>query len=206
MSDSLIRGLQRFRREAFPGYREHFRELVAAGQRPGTLFIGCSDSRVLPDLLTGSGPGDLFVARNVGALVPPHDPHAGEHEAAAAIEYAVAVLGVRDIVVCGHSHCGAVRALYEPPDVPAPNLERWLGLARPAALPAGDGPPDEGTLRETERRSVALQLGRLAEYSIVRERTEAGDLALHGWHYILEEGRVDALDLESGRFHPVAVD
>lgn len=203
MSDNLIRGLRQFRREAFPGYREHFRELVASGQRPGTLFIGCSDSRVLPDLLTASGPGDLFVSRNVGALVPPHDPDAGEHEAAAAIEYAVSVLAVRDIVVCGHTHCGAVRALYEPPDVPAPNLERWLDLARPAALPADGGAPDEDTLRETERRSVALQLERLADYPVVRERVEAGKLALHGWHYILEEGRVDALDVESGAFRPV---
>ncbi|MDP2481394.1 MAG: carbonic anhydrase [Candidatus Palauibacterales bacterium] len=206
MSDSLIRGLQRFHREAFPGYREHFRELVAAGQRPGTLFIGCSDSRVLPDLLTDSGPGDLFVSRNVGALVPPHDPEVGEHEAAAVIEYAVAVLGVRDVVVCGHSHCGAVRALYEPPGVSAPNLERWLELARPAVMPLADGQLDEDTLRETERRNVALQLERLADYPLVRERVEAGELALHGWHYILEEGRVDALDLESGRLHPEAAD
>lgn len=201
MPDSLIRGLRRFRREAFPRYRERFRRLVEEGQRPGTLFIGCSDSRVVPGLLTGASPGELFVARNVGALVPPFDPAAGGHETAAAVEYAVRVLEVADVVVCGHSHCGAVRALYEPPPVPVPNVERWLELARAARVEdAPAGTLDEETLRRTEKRSVALQLERLAAYPIVRERVEAGGLALHGWHYLLEEGRVEMLDVERGEF------
>jgi carbonic anhydrase len=199
MTKSLVQGMQRFRREAFPRYRERFRQLVQEGQRPSTLFIGCSDSRVLPSLLTDAGPGDLFVARNVGAFVPPHDPGTGGRETAAAIEYAVQVLGVSDIVVCGHSHCGAVRALYEPPAAPTPNLERWLEMARDAAI---DAPLDEALLRRTERRSIALQLARLSSYPAVRERIEAGTLALHGWHYLLEEGRVDVLDMESGEFRP----
>lgn len=215
MPEELIRGLRRFRREAFPRYRERFRRLVEEGQRPGTLFVGCSDSRVLPDLLTDAAPGDLFVARNVGALVPPFDPDAGGHETAAAVEYAVQVLEVSDIVVCGHSHCGAVRALYEPPSVEAPNLERWLALAREARVEIESGrglasergleartPVDAATLRRTERRSVALQLGRLAEYPMVRDRVGAGELALHGWHYLLEEGRVEVLDAERGEFRP----
>lgn len=201
MPDELIRGLTRFRREAFPRYRERFRELVADGQRPGTLFIGCSDSRVLPDLLTDASPGDLFVARNVGAFVPPYDPDEGGHETAAAVEYAVGVLGVTDIVVCGHSHCGAVRALYEPPAVEAPNLERWLRMAREARVNGGeDGAVEEATLRRTERRSIALQLGRLGDYPMVEQRVASGDLALHGWHYLLEEGRVEILDAERGEF------
>ena len=201
MSESLLRGLRTFRREVFPEYRERFRRLVEEGQRPGTLFIGCSDSRVVPSLLTDASPGDLFVARNVGALVPPFDPDAGAHETAAAVEYAVRVLEVDDVVVCGHSHCGAVRALYEPPPVPVPNVERWLEMAREAKLEGvPDGPPDETTLRRTERRSVALQLDRLAAYPVVRERVEEGALALHGWHYLLEEGRVEVLDVERGDF------
>lgn len=203
MPEDLIRGLRTFRREAFPRYRERFRRLVEEGQRPGTLFVGCSDSRVLPDLLTDASPGDLFVARNVGALVPPFDPDAGGHETAAAVEYAVQVLEVSDIVVCGHSHCGAVRALYEPPPVEAPNLERWLGMAREARVELEAGTSvDEATLRHTERRSIALQLGRLAEYPMVRDRVGEGELALHGWHYLLEEGRVEVLDAESGEFRP----
>lgn len=203
MAEQLIRGLRRFRREAFPRYREHFEQLVARGQSPRTLFIGCSDSRVLPDLLTDAGPGDLFVARNVGAFVPPFDAGEGEHGTAAAIEYAVQVLEVADIVVCGHSHCGAVRALYEPPDVEAPNLERWLELGRDARL---DGPVEEALLRRTEQRSIALQVGRLTGYPPVRERVEAGTLALHGWHYLIGEGRVEALDVERGGFRPVEED
>lgn len=203
MDESLEQGLRRFRREVFPRQRERFRELVEEGQHPGTLFIGCCDSRVVPTLLTGAGPGDLFVARNVGALVPPHDPDGGGHETAAAIEYAVGVLAVSRVVVCGHSHCGAIRALYEPPAGPAPNLERWIGLARDAAVePPPDGPPGPELLRRTERRSVALQVERLATYPGVREAVDDGRLALHGWHYVLEEGRVDRLDPESGEFEP----
>lgn len=207
MSERLNLGLERFRDDTFPRYRELYHELVAEGQRPSTLFIGCSDARVVPHLLVDASPGDLFVARNVGAFVPPFDPGAGHHETAAAVEYAVGILEVSHIVVCGHSHCGAVRALYEPPETPAPNLARWLELGREARLevPDGSGPPGEGapgeeTLRRTERRSVALQLGRLAEYPMVKQRTEEGALALHGWHYVLEEGRVDVLDVDRGDF------
>lgn len=200
MSDRLLRGLERFRDDTFPRYRELYHELVADGQHPSTLFIGCSDARVVPHLLVDASPGDLFVARNVGAFVPPFDPAAGHHETAAAVEFAVGILEVSHIVVCGHAHCGAVRALYEPPEVPAPNLARWLELGREARLevsggsgPPGEDEPSEETLRRTERRSVALQLERLAHYPMVRERTEDGGLALHGWHYLLEEGRVDVL-------------
>lgn len=204
MSDHLMRGLERFQSETFAHWEERFAELVAEGQHPSILFIGCADSRVVPHLLTDAGPGDLFVARNVGAFVPPFDPDAGHNETAAAVEYAVQVLGVSDIVVCAHTHCGAIRGLYEPPEAPAPNLARWLELGAEARVERpGDGEPlDEGTLRRTERRSVALQLGRLADYPMVRERTGDGRLALHGWHYVLEEGRVDVLDVDRGEFRP----
>lgn len=208
MPEHLIRGLQRFRRETFRRYEEQFRELVAEGQRPATLFIGCSDSRVVPDLLLDASPGELFTARNVGAFVPPFDPETGLHGTAAAVEYAVQVLGVSDIVVCAHSHCGAIRGLYEPPEAPAPNLARWLELGREARLDEahGEGAPSEDTLRRTERRSVVLQLQRLAAYPAVRERTGAGSLALHGWHYVIEDGRVDVLDVERGGFVPAVED
>lgn len=205
MSERLMRGVRAFRSEIFPRHRDRFRELVAEGQRPHTLFITCSDSRVVPCLLTGAGPGELFVVRNVGAFVPPFDPSAGGHETAAAVEFAVRVLEVDDVVVCGHSHCGAVRALYDPPRGEAPNLERWLTMAREATVELEGGTTvDEGRLRRTERRSIALQLGRLAEYPVVRERVGEGKLALHGWHYLLEEGRVGVLDAEDGEFRPPA--
>ncbi|WP_298393387.1 carbonic anhydrase [uncultured Azonexus sp.] len=195
--DDLLQSLNRFERRFFPRYREHFRLLVKNGQHPRMLFIGCSDSRVVPYLLTGAGPGELFVVRNVGNLVPIwSDEHVG-HGTAAAVEYAVAVLGVRDIVVCGHSHCGAIRALYDDHDLALPNLNAWLDFARPAVLPVS---VSEEALRRTEQRSVVLQLERLLEYPMVRQGVETGRLFLHGWHYLIEAGKVLVLDVERGSF------
>src|SRR3954447_15728206 len=134
MSQQLVEGLQRFRRESFPKFREHYQRLVSEGQRPNTLFIGCADSRVVPDLLTSALPGDLFVVRNIGAFVPPFEPDNGFHGTSAGIEFATIVLEVKDIVVCGHSHCGAVRALYTPPREDTPHIARWLELARAARV------------------------------------------------------------------------
>src|SRR5687767_5444187 len=128
----LLDGLRRFRLEYFPRFREHYQRLVADGQQPSTLFLGCADSRVVPDLLTSALPGDLFVIRNVGNLVPPFEPDAGYHGTSAGIEFATFVLGVKDIVVCGHSHCGAIRALFTPLRTDTPHISRWLELARPA--------------------------------------------------------------------------
>jgi carbonic anhydrase len=200
MPNQLIDGLRRFHRETFPRYREHYQRLVKDGQRPSVLFIGCADSRVVPDLLTGVLPGELFVLRNVGNFVPPFDLSGGYHGVAAGIEFGTSVLGVTDIVVCGHTHCGAIRALYEPLEGATPHVQRWLELAHDAKL---HGHVDEPLLRQTERRSIALQLERLLSYPMVRARVEAGTIGLHGWHYILEEGRIDALDIATGEFAPV---
>lgn len=201
MPGRLIEGLRRFRAEHFPQYREHYERLVAEGQSPSTLFIGCSDSRVVPDLLTDSLPGDLFVLRNVGNLIPPYEEDSSFHGVSAGIEYATEVLGVSDIVVCGHTHCGAIRSLYDPPPQTTPHVSHWLELARAAAL---DEPLSEAVLRRTEQRSTALQLTRLLTFPMVVERVERGQLSLHGWHYVIEEGRVDILDVERGTFTPAA--
>ncbi len=200
MPRHLIEGLQRFRRETFPRYRDHYRRLVEEGQKPSVLFIGCADSRVVPDLLTDTGPGELFLVRNVGAFVPPFEPDGAFHGTAAGIEFAVLNLQVTDIVVCGHSHCGAVRALYDPPGPDSPHLARWLELARAARV--GDA-PDEDALRRAEQRSIALQVARLMTYPFVADRVAAGTLSLHGWHYIIEDGRVLVLDVGREAFVPV---
>ncbi len=197
MPEKLIEGLKRFRKEHFPRFKEHFETLVSEGQRPRTLFIGCSDSRIVPDLLTDSAPGDLFIVRNMGNFIPPFEPDEGFHGTSAGIEFAVLNLGVKDIVVCGHSDCGAIRALYTPPNIATPHITKWLGLAREAILP---GPLDPGVLRRTEQRSLVLQLERLMGYPMVRERVEMGSLCLHGWYYVIEEGRVYVLDVASGGF------
>ena len=195
--DEIARRLRRFQTRYFPRYRNRFRQLVEGGQHPTTLFIGCSDSRIVPYLLTDSGPGELFVVRNVGNLVPPFDASQGYHGTAAAIEFAVLNLGVRDIVVCGHSHCGAVRALYNEVHPEAHHMRVWLELARDAALPVLES---EEALRRTEQRSVILQLERLMDYPMVARRVEDGRLFLHGWYYVIEEGVVQVLDVGRGAF------
>lgn len=203
MPDELLERLRNFRNDAFPTQRSLFRHLVDHGQQPMTLFIGCSDSRLVPYLLTGAGPGELFLVRNVGAFVPPYDQSYGFHGTAAAIEYAVLNLSVKRIIVCGHSHCGAIRALYGEVPVAAQNLARWLDLGREAVLPVAEPGPD--VLCRTEQRAVVLQLERLMDYPMVRERVEARALSLHGWHYVIEEGEVHVFDVHSGGFVPASV-
>ena len=198
MPERLVEGLRRFQNDVFPGFRSHYRRLVSEGQRPRTLFLGCADSRVVPHLLTDSAPGELFVLRNVGNLVPPYEPDFGYHGTSAGIEFATLLLGVRDIVVCGHSDCGAIRALYRPPQQATPHINRWLELAREARLE--DDAPGPDTYRRTEQRSVVVQLQRLLGYPMVRQRVEDGSLCLHGWYYVIEDGEVLALDVATGRF------
>jgi carbonic anhydrase len=197
--DHLISRLQRFHTSYFPRLRSRFQDLVEKGQQPTVLFVGCSDSRIVPHLLMDSGPGDLFVVRNVGNFVPPFDASHGYHGTTAAIEFAVLSLGVREIIVCGHSHCGAIRALYSDPVPGALHLEKWLELGRDALLPVT---PSEEALRRTEQRSIILQLERLMEYPMVRQRVEADQLFLRGWHYLIEAGKVLVLNVETGQFEP----
>lgn len=220
MPQHLIDGLRRFRKETFPRFRDHYRRLVEEGQRPSALFIGCADSRVVPDLLMDTGPGELFIVRNMGAFVPPFEPDRGYHGTSAAIEYAVMVLRVTDIIVCGHSHCGAIRALYDPPNPDTPHIARWLELGQAARLEPPTAPGtevrgggvakgdqtgivDRAALHRSEQRSIALQLSRLVEYPMVQERVDAGELSLHGWHYVIEDGQVLVLDVEREAFVPV---
>ncbi len=195
--DELLQRLRRFHLDDFPQYREQFQTLVDQGQHPTTLFIGCSDSRLVPYLLTGAGPGELFLVRNVGAFVPPYDGSYGHHGTAAAIEFAVLNLNVSRIVVCGHSHCGAIKAMYEEVSPEAQNLQRWLELGREAVLPVQPGPE---ALRRTEQRAVVLQLDRLMDYPMVRRRVLDGRITLHGWHYVIEDGEVHVFDVQSGAF------
>lgn len=198
-TDDIVQRLRRFRAQHFPRFRRRYEKLVEEGQHPTVLFIGCSDSRLVPYLLTGAGPGDLFIVRNVGAFVPPFDASRGYHGTSAAIEFAVLSLDVRDIVVCGHSHCGGVRALYEGAPAEAVHMAEWLELARDAVLP---GPVSPEVLRQTEQRAIVLQLERLMSYPMVSRRVAEGRIALHGWHYVIEEGEVHVLDVERGTFVP----
>jgi carbonic anhydrase len=199
--DELLGRLRQFHSSYFPRHQQRFQDLVAQGQHPKTLFIGCSDSRIVPHALTGAGPGELFIVRNVGAFVPPYDGSHGLHGTTAAIEFAVLSLEVEHIVVCSHSHCGAIRAAYEGAPAEAINLQAWLKLAAEALLPVTTSPE---ALRRTEQRAVVLQLERLMQYPMVHRRVEAGRLALHGWHYVIEDGEIHVFDAERGGFLPAS--
>lgn len=196
-ADELLLRLRHFRSDYFPRHQQRFQDLVAEGQHPKTLFIGCSDSRLVPYLLTGAGPGELFIVRNVGALVPPYDQSHGLHGTMAAIEFAVLSLHVERIVVCGHSHCGAIRTAYEGAPAEAVALTAWLRLIDEALLPVR---PCAESMRRTEQRAVVLQLERLMGYPMVRREVEAGTLTLHGWHYVIEDGEVHVFDAQQGDF------
>lgn len=200
VDDDFEARLDRFEHGFFPKYQAQFQDLVTHGQHPKVLFIGCSDSRIVPYLLMGAGPGDIFMVRNVGNFVPPYDASKGYHGTAAAIEFALLNFEIRHLVVCGHSHCGAVRALYHDLPEEAIHMRRWLELGADAVLPVT---VSDDALRRTEQRSVILQLERLLEYPLVRQAVEGGRLYLHGWHYLIEDGRVLVLDVARRRFEPV---
>lgn len=201
VSDPLLQRLRHFHSDYFPLHQQRFQDLVSEGQHPKTLFIGCCDSRLVPYLLTGAGPGELFIVRNVGALVPPYDDSHGLHGTTAAVEFAVLSLKVERIVVCGHSHCGAVRAAYDGVPAEARVLKAWLQLVREAVLPVQATPE---ALRRTEQRSVVLQLERLMDYPMVRRAVEAGELTLHGWHYVIEDGEIHVFDAQDANFVPAS--
>nr|AQT39367.1 probable carbonic anhydrase b-CA(2) [Streptomyces sp.] len=190
----LSDGLARFRRDVFPAKAGLFAHL-ATTHRPTTLFIGCSDARVVPELITQSEPGELFVVRTAGNLVPAYssDPDG----VAASIEYAVAVLHVSDIVVCGHSACGAMTALAEGHDLSAaPVVSGWLrhadaARARAAAVPAASGPDRVAAL---VRANVSAQLQNLATHPSVARGLADGTLTLHGWVFDIATGAVEPVD------------
>ncbi|WP_329113210.1 carbonic anhydrase [Streptomyces sp. NBC_01465] len=186
----LIDGVARFRRDVYPARAELFAHL-AATHRPTTLFISCSDARVVPELITQSEPGELFVIRTAGNLVPAHGP--GADGVAASIEYAVAVLGVTDVVVCGHSACGAMTALAERHDLSAaPAIAEWLRHADAArARTAGeDGAQNVDAL---VRENVRAQLANLATHPSVARALAADAVTLHGWVYDIPTGTVTSV-------------
>lgn len=207
----LIEGIVAFRRGLRPGYRETFARL-ALGQKPDCLFIACSDSRVVPNLFASTEPGDLFVTRNVGNLVPPSGPggiSTGDEAEAAAIEYAVRTLDVRDIVICGHSSCGAMRAIVDgavsdgSSVAGAPNLTRWLRHALPALEQLSAGRTLDPSLPRHDvlsQLNVLEQVAHVKSYPAVAERISAGALGVHGWWFDIARAEVYAYEAEPDRF------
>jgi len=189
--EELVAGYRRFRQETWPQQRARFEELAAKGQSPHTMVIGCSDSRVDPQLIFSAGPGELFVARNVANLVPPYMPDAAFHGTSAAVEFAVRVLKVRRIVVMGHALCGGIRALLEgvPPQA-GDFVAGWIKIAARAREVALRCDVPEQRQEVAEHEAVRISLANLMTFPWVSEAVAEGRLTLHGAHFGVATGRL----------------
>ena len=192
--ERLIKGYHRFRRDIWPERRRVFEELADDGQQPRVMVISCADSRVDPGMIFDAGPGELFVVRNVAALVPPYAPDGAYHGTSAALEFGVRVLKVRDIVVMGHGLCGGVRALLEgaPPEA-SDFIAPWIGLAARARERAMAAPEGEERQRLGEWETVRLSLDNMMGFPWIAERVASGDLTLRGTHFDIRSGELTLL-------------
>lgn len=204
------KGHQEFKEVFFKLHEKEFVRLVKEGQSPKALLISCSDSRVEPSLFLGSKPGDLFVIRTAGNFVPIYDTGIAWDGVAATIEYAVEALGVKDIIVCGHSHCGAIKGLFQPLDsAKFALLKKWLRFGQKVkeiTMKTCTGHEKEGEcLVAAEQLSVVFQLKHLMSYPFVKKLVDEGTLYLHGWYYIIETGAIHYYDPEKNDFFPLAM-
>lgn len=200
----LIEGIHRFQCEFFRPQREFFQRL-AEGQRPLALFITCSDSRVNPNLITQTEPGELFIMRNAGNIVPPYGAVFGGE--AATVEFAVSELHVKDVIVCGHSHCGAMQALLHLQRVEhLPAVRQWLTHAEATRRIMCEKYADrtgEAALTTAIEENVLVQLENLRTHPSVASGLARGEVKLHGWVYKIETGQVFAYQAEQGQFVPI---
>lgn len=200
----LIAGLHHFQSTIFLSQKALF-ERLAHGQRPEALFITCSDSRINPNLITQTEPGDLFILRNAGNIIPPYGAANGGE--AATIEFAVVALGVKDIIVCGHSLCGAMKGLLNPDELRGmPATSAWLSHAEPTRRTLAENYHElEGAelLNVATQENVLVQLENLRSHPCVAERLERGELKLHGWLYSFESGQVYFYQPDCGQFLPL---
>jgi carbonic anhydrase len=203
--DKLIEGHKRFLAEVFPARKSHF-HLLSEGQAPEWLFITCADSRVLPDLILGTEPGDLFISRSIGNVVPKTSEDVDG--VTATIEYAVAVLRVKHVIVCGHSDCGAMKAALNKSGLEnLPKARRWLehveaAFAYRQPLNPADG--DSADLAALIRGNVVAQLTNLHAQPPVTRAIAEGRLSVHGWYYDILTGRIEQYDEALKKFVPLA--
>ncbi len=197
---------QEFKDLYFRQNEENFATLVRKGQSPKILFIGCSDSRVTPDLILNARPGELFVIRTAGNFVPSYSPGMTDG-VAASIQFAVEKLNVRHIVICGHSHCGAIEGLFQPLNPDQFGLVakwlRWGEEAKQIVLKlANASTPKEKLYTLTEEISVIYQLEHLMTYPFIKESVQQGKIELHGWYFHIESGSLYYYDFKDYRFKP----
>jgi carbonic anhydrase len=200
----LREGYQAFRSGRLTTEQSRYRDLAERGQSPETMVIGCCDSRVAPEVIFDVGPGELFVVRNVANLVPPYAPDSNYHGVSAAVEYAVTVLKVRNIVVLGHARCGGIQAFAD--NAPGGDfIGRWISLIAPAAneIASREEAPD-GYLTRLEQASLTKSIENLMTFPYVRTACERGALTLHGAYFNVASGELEVLDRETGRFLAIA--
>lgn len=200
----VIEGFLKFQKEVFPERTQLFKEL-ARQQKPKVLFVTCSDSRVVPELFTQQEPGDLFVIRNAGNIVPSYGPEPGG--VSATVEYAVSVLRVTDIVICGHSNCGAMAAISNAQPLESlPAVAHWLRYSDSARaiVEAQEYSTSQHKADAMVRYNVVAQLANIRTHPSVALALAQGRLNLHGWVYDIEKGAIDALDGASGNFLPLS--
>ncbi|MBB3962973.1 carbonic anhydrase [Rhizobium metallidurans] len=210
----LLKGISSFRGAVFPDNSALYEKLAREGQSPQALMISCADSRVMPETITQSGPGELFVCRNAGNIVPPFQTMNGG--VSSAIEYAVVALGVRDIIVCGHSDCGAMKGLCHPELLePMPNVAAWLKHSHAAYSIVCEAYPktieDRDRIRAVAMENVLVQLDHLRTHPSVAAKLARNEVTLHGWFFDIETGNVLIYDGTASRFieieegHPLPV-
>lgn len=203
----LFEGVHRFQQREFGKYKEVFRRLSREGQKPHTLFITCADSRVVAELITQSKPGDLFVIKNIGNIVPPADVEFGWNSTGAGIEFAVEVLGVTDVVVCGHSQCGAISALMNSNQVSEELklLKNWISLARPVRETIernyNNLQTDAERLRAAEEENVLFSIEQLHAYPCIAKKLQEGSLRLHAWFFKIDTAELFGYDPELRQFN-----
>lgn len=204
--NELIGRVFNFEKHTFPNESALYNRLASDGQSPKALMISCADSRIVPEHIMQAQPGDLFVCRNAGNIVPPHATQNGG--VTSTVEYAVMVLGVRDIIVCGHSDCGAMKALSTEADLTAmPNVAAWLRHSHAAQQVCKASYPadlsDAEKLRNMALENVVAQLAHLRTHPSVASGIARGEIALHGWYVDIHAGLVMGLDGETSSFSPL---
>jgi carbonic anhydrase len=193
--DNLLGGISQFQKEVYPEHQDLF-ESLASAQRPEALFVTCADSRIDPCLLTQTKPGQLFICRVIGNIVPPYPDLIGG--VSATIEYAVGVLRVPAVIICGHTDCGVMRGALQPHNfVDFPSVERWLRYAN--VYHREESPSPEFLLALSEK-NVVSQLRNLRSHPAVAARLADGTLTLHGWVYHIGSGTVTVYEEQSGKF------
>jgi carbonic anhydrase len=208
--DRLIDGYRAFLYGRLPLEQSRYRELAEHGQSPEIMIIGCADSRVSPEVIFNARPGEMFVVRNVANLVPPYAPDGRAHGVSAALEFGVAALKVKHIVVLGHAQCGGVRAFAEDAEPLSPGdfIGKWMSLMAPAAEkvgPRGDLSMAD-YLTRLEQANVTLSLDNLLTFPRLRERAERGQVVLHGAYFGVATGRLSVRDPATGEFMPIAAE